>query len=221
VVLGCLSEAAQELHNLWQDVGHELTCDEFLRCEELNWLSCTMQRNHNRVASEISQLFGLHMHHVLDSDDPSHQSQFVLPTTPTYKTDIHRAETGLATGTRYVDGGCFTDMCVNCILFEMYGTEGFWIFQGQRDFADNYTYGSMFANTDAVTCMPTTTIAYHKLFPPPETHSTVRIYCRDTGHTDHYLFPDERFFNILRDLGFNSNDGTLNLMPLVYYERRK
>ena len=221
VVSGCLSEAAEELHNLWQDAGNELTCDEFLRCEELNWMRCTTQRNHNRVASRISRLFGLRMHHVLDSDDPSHQSQFVLPTTSTYKTDIRRAEIGMATGTRYVDGGCFTDMCVNGILFEMYGTEGFWIFQGPRDFADNYTYGSMFANTDAVTCMPTTTISYHKLFPPPEAHSTVRIYCQDSGHSRHYLFPDERFFNILRELGFNRNDGTLNLMPLVHYERRK
>jgi len=34
-----------------------------------------------------------------------------------------------------------------------------------------------------------------------------------------FLFPDEQFFNVIQELGFNRNDGTLNLMPLVYYER--
>ena len=34
-----------------------------------------------------------------------------------------------------------------------------------------------------------------------------------------FLFPDEHFSNVIQELGFNRNDGTLNLMPLVYFER--
>jgi len=221
VVSGCLSEAAEEFHNLWQDAGNELTCQELLNCEELNWLRSTTHRNHNRVASQISRLFGLRMHHVADTDDPSHAAQLVFPTTSTYKSDMRKSEGANVAMTRYVDGGCFADLCNNGILLEMYGTEGFWLFQGPRDFADNYPYGSIFANTNEAMCMPTCTVEYHNLFPAPNTHNNVQIASADKRSHRTYLFPDERFFSIIQELGFNCNDGMLNLMPLVYHERKR
>ena len=48
VVSGCLCEAAEEFHNLWQDASNELSCHELLACEELNWLCSTTHCNHNR-----------------------------------------------------------------------------------------------------------------------------------------------------------------------------
>ena len=36
-------------------------------------------------------------------------------------------------------------------------------------------------------------------------------------HQKDFLFPDESFLAIMQELGFNRNDGMLNIMPLVYY----
>ena len=230
VVSGCLSEAAEEFHNLWLDSRDHITCEDLLRCEELNWLRSTTHRNHNRVASEVSTLFGLPMRHVVDGDDPTLCALMIFPTTSTYKTDLRQAEDSSRQHVRYVDGGCFADISNNCILFEMFGSEGFWLFQGPRDFSDNYAYGSVFASTNEVPCMPSSTVRYHSLHVPTNPHNTVMISPRaraagedaaapGSGPSTPYLFPDERFFNGIQELGFNRNDGTLNLMPLVYFER--
>jgi len=148
VVLGCLSEAAEEFHSLWLDSRDHITCEDLLRCEELNWLRSTTHGNHNRVASEVSSLFGMPMRHVTDADDQTLSARMIFPTTSTYKTDLRQAEDSSRQHVRYVDGGCFADISNNSILFEMFGSEGFWLFQGPRDFSDNYAYGSVFASTN-------------------------------------------------------------------------
>ena len=230
VVSGCLSEAAEEFHNLWLDSRDHIKFEDLLRCEELNWLRSTTHRNHNRVASEVSSLFDLPMRHVADADDPTQLSRMIFPTTTTYKTDLRHSEDSSRQHVRYVDGGCFSDISNNGVLFEMFGSEGYWLFQGPRDFSDNYTYGSVFSSTNEIPCMPSATVRYHSLHLPTNAHNTVMINTRaplaadmppveaSTGHTP-FLFPDEQFFNVIQDLGFNRNDGTLNLMPLVYFER--
>jgi len=224
VVSGCLSEAAEEFHNLWLDSRDHIKCADLLRCEELNWLRSTTHRNHNRVASEVSALFGLPMRHVSDADDPTLSARMIFPTTSTYKTDLRHADDGARQRVRYVDGGCFADISNNGILFEMFGSEGFWLFQGPRDFSDNYAYGSVFASTNEVPCMPSATVRYHALHRPTNPHNTVLIAARRDGDAGAgpptpFLFPDEKFFSVIQELGFNRNDGTLNLMPLVYFER--
>jgi len=232
VVSGCLSEATEEFHNLWLDSRDHISCEELLRCEELNWLRSTTHRNHNRVVSEVSALFGLPMRHVADADDPTLSARMIFPTTSTYKTDLRQSEDSARQRVRYVDGGCFADISNNGILFEMFGSEGFWLFQGPRDFSDNYAYGSVFASTNEVPCMPSATVRYHNLHLPTNPHNTVMISARARGADDGpddsaahgspttpFLFPDEQFFNVIQELGFNRNDGTLNLMPLVYFER--
>jgi len=232
LVSGCLSEAAEEFHNLWLDARDHIRCEELLRCEELNWLRSTTHRNHNRVASEVSALFGLPMRHVADADDPTLQSRMLFPTTTTYKTDMRMSDDSAHQHIRYVDGGCFSDLSNNGVLFEMFGSEGFWLFQGPRDYSDNYAYGSIFASTDEVACMPTATVRYHSLHLPTNPHNTVAICARgpsplepleplepEAAAASSFLFPDEQFFNVIQELGFNRNDGTLNLMPLVFFER--
>jgi len=114
---------------------------------------------------------------------------------------------------------------LNGILFEIFSSEGFCFYQGPRDFSDNYTYGSVFASTNEVPCMPSSTVRYHSLHPPAAAHNTVLVAARRAaedaagGAPTAFLFPDEHFFNVIQELGFNRNDGTLNLMPLVYFER--
>jgi len=109
VVAGCLSEAAEEFHNLWLDSRDHIKCADLLRCEELNWLRSTTHRNHNRVASDISTLFGLPMRHVPDADDPSLCARMLFPTTTTYQCDLRLADDSTCQQVRYVDGECFSD----------------------------------------------------------------------------------------------------------------
>ena len=228
VVSGCLSEAAEEFHNLWLDSREHIKCADLLRCEELNWLRSCTHRNHNRVASEISTLFELPMRHVVDADDPARVARMLFPTTTTYKTDMRASDDSSGQHIRLVDGGCFADVSNNGILFEMFGSEGFWLFQGPRDYSDNYIYGSVFASTNEVACMPSATVRYHSLHVPSSTHNTVVVPAASVlahagaalpAESAAFLFPDEQFFNVIQELGFNRNDGTLNLMPLVYFER--
>jgi len=106
----------------------------------------------------------------------------------------------------------------------MFGSEGFWLFQGPRDYSDNYIYGSVFASTDEVSCMPSATVRYHSLHSSSNPHNTVVVPVPAKPGTPPapslaFLFPNEQFFNVIQELGFNRNDSTLNLMPLVYYER--
>ena len=225
VISGPLTQAAEELHNLWQDSAAHMSCKDFLQCEELNWLRTTTHRNHNRVASDIGVLFGMKMNHVADTDDPGHKRSVVFPTTCTYKRDIGRLKIGKTDVVRLVDSGCFTDLSNNGVLFEMFSSEGYWLFQGPRDFADNNAHGSMFASTNEASCQPTSTVQYHRLHPAVHRHNTVRVESDtncDTSlqaddHQKDFLFPDESFLAIMQELGFNRNDGMLNIMPLVYY----
>jgi len=228
VIAGPLTEAAEELHNLWQDSAAHMTCGEFLQSEELNWLRSTTHRNHNRLASDIGHLFGMNMKHVADADDPSRKRSIVFPTTCTYKKDIGRETSGKSDIVRFVDSGCFTDLSNNGVLFDMFSSEGYWLFQGPRDFASNTSHGSVFASTDEASCQPTSTVQYHALHPAVHRHNTVRVQTNYTSDCSppaeaeprDYLFPDEAFMNVVQELGFNRNDGVLNLMPLVYYESR-
>ena len=91
----------------------------------------------------------------------------------------------------------------------MFGSEGFWLFQGPRDFSDNYTYGSVFACTKEVPWMPSATVRYHNLHPPASAQNTVLIAARRAAEDDSaggaptaFLFPDEHFFNVIQELGF-------------------
>ena len=77
---------------------------------------------------------------------------------------------------------------------------------------------------------------YHSLHHPSSAHNTVLIPAPRSAEPDGgaapatgaaapaegaaFLFPDEQFFNVIQALGFNRNDGTLNLMLFVYHERQ-
>jgi len=233
IISGYLQHAAEQFYNMWQDAADMATCRQIVDCEELQWLRDTTHRNHNRIASDVCRLFELDMVHVLDTDDCSLSRTMVYPTSSTSKNDMGREHTTGSRVVRVVDGGCFSDLGTNGIIFEMYSSEGFWLFQGPQDLSDYNCYGSEFANTDHVPCFPTQTVCYHSRFAnAPGQNNTVRVkktctesikhacvpeQTGDECETNEFMFPDERFFKILESLGFNRNDGVLSLMPLVCY----
>lgn len=224
VISGCLHHACEEFQNLWHDCRAHHTCKEVLQSEEVLWLRAATHRNHNRIASAIADICNLTVKRVIDTDDPTGEQRMVLPTTYSYKTDCFldiRQQVA-----RVVDGGCFLDHDSNGVLFEMYPSEGFWLFQGPRDLSDYHNlYGTQFNYQKTFPCFPTKTVQYHTRFPVRDMRTSVRVMtsssstaivnCEHKDAQDH-LFPDESFMQQLHKLGFNRNDGVLNLMPIVY-----
>lgn len=225
VISGCLHQACEELQNLWHDCRSSQKCKDVLESEEMVWLRSATHRNHNRIASDVAARCNLNVKRVIDTEDPTGAKRMVLPTTYSYKTDcsLHLKQQKA----RVVDGGCFLDTDQNGVLFEMYTSEGYWLFQGPRDLS-NYTnvYGTQFNHDKVYPCFPTQTVRFHTRFPVRDSRTTVRVSIaasdgiiqpHSAATHEEYTFPDETYFKQLGSLGFNRNDGVINLMPIVCY----
>ena len=127
IVSGCLTHAAEEWYNLWLDSGNHATCGDLLECEELEWLRTATHRNHNRIAADLSGLFGVRLRIVLDTENPVSNTLMAIPTTSTYMNDIRAA--ALPHEMMLSESACFTDASDNGVVFDMFSAEGFWLFQ--------------------------------------------------------------------------------------------
>lgn len=241
VVSGCQTHAAEELHNLWQDTKHSVTCAEFAECEELQWLRMATQRSHNRVAADVARIFELDAHETLDMDDPTGERCMLFPTTSTLHNDVVVCpQTGRIL---VLDNACLPANSNNGILFEMYSAEGFWLFHGPRDYSNGNPYGSEFACTGPDSAFPTRTSQFNERFKASTPADVVRVprlnsegilfaACPETAAPadddgyplpqeaeagNAFLYPSESFMRTLQRLGFNRNDGITHLMPLVCY----
>jgi hypothetical protein len=239
VVSGCLVQAAESLHNLWQDTKHDISCAEFSQSEELNWLRQATQRNHNRVAADVASIFGLAVHQTLDLDDPSGKRCMLFPSSSTIQNDVVLC--AHSDRVKLTDHACLPECSSNGIIFEMYSCEGFWLFHGPQDNSSCNPYGGEFLCVNNDACFPTKTCQYHGHFhthPPtdvvsiPCVSNASTLFARsgrgDPGsavepgeeapaHTNSFVYPSENFMRVLQRLGFNRNDGITNLMPLVCY----
>ena len=127
IVSGCLTHAAEEWYNLWLDSGKHATCGELLECEELEWLRTATHRSHNRIAADLSSLFGVRLRIVLDTKNPVPNTLMAMPTTTTYMNDIRVA--AVSHEIMLSESACFTDASDNGIIVDMFSAEGFWLFQ--------------------------------------------------------------------------------------------
>ena len=226
VISGCLNHACEALQNFWHDCRSQFKCKDVLESEEIQWLRSATHRNHNRIASAIAERCKLSVKRVIDVEDPTGSQRMVLPTTFSYKTDCSinlRQQKA-----RIVDGGCFLDTDSNGVLFEMYASEGYWLFQGPRDLSDiKNTFGTQFNHGKLYPCFPTNTVRFHARFPMRDARTSVRIPTHKVSHNmimggspvshTEYSFPDEAYFKQLEALGFNRNDGFMSVMPIVVY----
>ena len=228
VVSGCLNLACEALQNLWHDCRSQYTCKDILESEELMWLRNATHRNHGRIAAKVASFCDLKVRRVVDTEDPTGTCRMVLPTTFSYKTDC--AYSSRFNQARVVDNGCFLDNNSNGILFEMFASEGFWLFRGPRDLSDcKNTFGTQFNFDKTYPCFPTSTLRYHSRFPVRDHRTAVRVATNSCPHVtykfysdrEQFLFPDENFMKTLNKLGFNRNDGALNLMPIVCYSEKQ
>ena len=123
-----------------------------------------------------------------------------------------------------VNSGCFVDTSSNGVLFEMHGSEGFWLFQGPTDHANSNPYGAVFNCQASGRCFPTRTVWFDAKFPARGsvvscTNSANKSSLAFEEHGEERevtsLFPEETFIKQCEALGFNRNSGITSLMPIL------
>jgi len=106
-------------------------------------------------------------------------------------------------------------------------------------------FGKEFQMTSRNAAFPTKTVRYNKLFParektnlvtPMDRHKPLQvlqtndsiqlnkeqkmqniIYSNDSTNITFFMFPHAGFLDVLSQLGFDQNDGIINLMPIAAY----
>jgi len=231
VVSGTLIQAAEQLYNLWIDCGEEITSKEFVNSEEARWLKTATIRSLNRVAARIADQFGLKLHMVTDYEDPC-KCRMALPSLVTRHNDMDYVNDQV----RVSNSAALTDTLDSGVIFDVFGAEGYWIFLGPRNTTEFSLFGSMLAHRSDAQAFPTRTVRYNALYDSLGATSTVKVRADSDsqiviheglesallGDSDctlynEFMIPDERFYRITEMLGFNRNDGIMNLMPLVCY----
>lgn len=224
VVSGCLTKACEEFQNLCHDCKEKESCRRVLDSEEIHWLRAATHRNHNRIAYDLASSLGLRIKNVLDVHDPRGNVYMALPVCYSYQCDVCiDSKTQQA---RVVHGGTFLHKTDTAVILDMFATEGFWLFCGPRDLSGGAEFGTQFAYNAKAPCFPTTTVTYNTRYPVK--NRRVSVYVAPSLHADsmvmsqragtHYAFPDEAAFACFGRLGFNRNDGTVHLMPLLCHE---
>ncbi len=230
VVTGCLVQAAERLYNLWLDTGAQIKCRDFVESEEVSWLRHATLRGLNRTAHRLAQRLGLTVHSIIDREDPR-RSVMALPSLVTRHHDIDMRDQ-----VRIVSSATLTDQLDSGVVFDLFSSEGVWVFLGPRNTTEYSVFGSMFSHRMSSGAFPTRTVRYNKLYASEGHANTVRVVADRTTDIvlresfddsvrvddgtvlyNEFMVPDERFYHITEQLGFNRNDGILNLMPIVCF----
>jgi len=212
----------EQLHNLWLDCNQQITCHEFMASEEVDWLRRATLRSLNWVAAQIAERFGLYVHTVTDTED-SGRRRMALTSLVTRHHDIDCKH-----DVRFVNNVCLTDKMDSGVIFDLFSAEGMWVFLGPRNTNEYGVFGSMLALRAEAQAFPTGTMRYNTTFPASNQSTRVVLayptsdvfihgslqnaLCNDQVMSNEFMIPDERFYRITENLGFNRNDGILNII---------
>lgn len=205
IVSGCLPHAAEEFYNLWLDARATVTVHDICESEELHWLRDATMRNHGRLAAKLAAHMNLQCKCVFDFSDPTQTCKMLIPTTHTMHYDarmLRNKNIGL------VSKGCFVEHAYNGVLFDMRYFDGFTLYCGSTDNAQGNKYGKPLNSSKSI-AFPTRCTEYHAKFPFPSNACTVKVGKRT------FQIPDERFQQRLQNLGFDRDNVSLNLMPII------
>jgi hypothetical protein len=242
IVSGYCRHASEELHNMWLDARHDITAGQFMACAELDWLRKATLRHHSRLAARVAEGLNLHVRFIEDVNAVDRVCM-LLPSTSCVCRDLALVGGRVLV----TSDAALLDTCKSGLVFDCFASEGFWVFMGPRDTGSYRMFGNEFQVTGKYQGFPTKTVRYNKLFPAREKTNVVMPYGRriegvsesvaqeGMQHLDHnemvqhvqyahpltsitcFLFPHAGFVNVLSQLGFNQNDGIINLMPIAAY----
>lgn len=223
IVSGCLTKACEEFQNLCYDCRDTETCKRVIDSEECHWLRDATHRNHNRIAYDLAATLELTVKRMLDVHDPRDGVYMALPTCFSYMSDVCLDKK--TQQVRVVHGGTFLHKTNSAVIMDMFATEGYWLFSGPKDLSGGAEFGTQFAYQAKQPCFPTSTVIFNNRYPAKNkriavfvSHDQNSMVASDRPGT-YYAFPDEAAFGCFAKLGFNRNDGTVHLMPLLCHEQ--
>jgi hypothetical protein len=206
-ISGHMQVACEELHNLWQDLRQgNMTCDAFVESEECHWLRRATARNHARIAHDVASLFGLDVNTTIDMESAAPNTRLAMPVVSSYENDM--CVDGESRRVHVSDCAALLRRNENGVLFQMFPGEGFWLFQGPKDYCCDLVYGTITERDKRVPALPARTMHMCRAHRAPSGH-VVRV------EDEQWFFPDKQFTHELERLGFNRDDGIVHLMPLV------
>ena len=236
VVSGYCKHASEELHNMWLDARHDITAGQFLECAELDWLRKATLRHHSRLAAKVARGLDLHVR-LIEDVNAVDKICMLLPSTSCVCRDLQK----MSNRVLLTSDAALLDTCKSGLVFDCFASEGFWVFMGPLDTGSCRMFGTEFQVTGRYQGFPTKTVRYNNLYPAREKSNVVTpynrrsidaqsipqlhdenaaqhiVYSNDTSNTTCFLFPHGGFVNMLAQLGFNPNDGIINLMPIAMY----
>ena len=228
IVSGYVRYAAEELYNLWLDTNDHISAQEFCESAEVVWLRKVTVRHHNRVAAKIASAFKLAGREIVDMEAVGTTVPMLLPTTYTVSNDILNANDQVVLTSQ----GAYLPTHTTGVLFDCCSSEGFWVFAGPQNTSASNLFGSNFRVLNSNQVFPTCTVKYHEQYRPSTDTNVIALQhdkrsigikrqsqvtiCGDTARKfTHYLFPHVKFVELLEHLGFDRNNGIVNLMPIV------
>lgn len=180
VVTGCENYAADEVFNLWQDSGEHMTAQQFAECEEVDWLRRCTLRSQQRVAAIVAQQFGLEVSMSTDFLSPK-RDQAAVPFLQTVTHDLlHDAVNGKVMLT---NNGTFLHNTKNGVAFDVFSSEGVWLFQGPVDVTNFHEYGGRFRQAAHAEGFPTASVKFHPQYHPQGNCKVVMQYMTSQNHT--------------------------------------
>lgn len=226
VVTGSLRRCGDELFNMWEDAKDHITCRQFLECEEIQWMRRATERSLHQIAALLVRALDLEPGGILSDHESAGTPEMLYPSTTSNIFDMRLRGNEV----HVVSQGCFSDTAYNGCVFDVFGEEGYRIHCGPRDTSEFSLFGTLWSSNKKIPAMPTRAVLFHDGYPVRSFSNVVQINeysgLRATrfGVIDslaYVLFPDEDFAKALQALGFDRNDGMLELMPLVFWQREQ
>lgn len=170
VVSGCEWHASEELFTLWQDFSDQYTAKQFCESEEVLWLRTATLRSQQRVAARIADRCGLRIAQTVDVHCP-HKSMIATHGMQTCRHDLMcQVELDRVL---LSNNASFVARSQNGILFDMFSSEGLWLFCGPADHAAYNSYGDVFRHVAGVDAFPSGTVKFHAQYPSSTKYHTV------------------------------------------------
>ena len=233
VVSGHCGRAADEVRNLWLDFRDQLTAEELVQAEEMQWLRQTTLRNHGRVAARVAAALGVRVRVLTDEQDPLRRPVAIADSV-TFTHDCCVEGDNVL----FSNNAAFSSETHNGLLLDVFPNEGFWMFNGPADPSGCNAFGTQFGYRRQAVALPVNTLRVAPGRAPPCGVSTVEVdparlpanICVGRAALEEggegaaesappftQQFPDEGFMACMSRLGFERDDGVLHLMPLLVY----
>lgn len=212
VVSGGCNKCCDMFYNLMMDVGDQWTAKEVFDSEEVWWLRRACLRSRCMIASQIAKKFDLHIQESPDVHNYYTQN-IAVPTVDTVENNLFFHDGYVSMTNRC----CETSPHQNGILCQMNPVEGYWLFRGNtRSSTKTTNFGTLHSQLFGL--FPTNAPKY-KIGQGSSCYVAGldnRLVVRSSpASSGVYQCFDEFYMRNLEKIGWNRDNGVVELMPIV------